>query len=480
VQAAQSRATRARQQMAQRGGAYASPSAEARAQDALVAALLALARDSADVLQAEQALAALTAELERVDGARLSAGARDVFAAVLPALRRHPSDAATQRAGALLLLNVAQGESKPETLGGAAGGPAPRRLNPGRPAEARQRADALRVVAAAARLHMSDEATFAQCCQPLIVLHSDDVRDADADVFGALVAAMRAHADSAFLQHLAVMVLRGCTAGCTDRTLRAEVLAPTVAALRQHHNHPSFAVQACALLRELAADADLATHFDRSCFESLVLGLQVQNDWPREAKATIRVCSACRAMDAAVCAAGGSAAEQAVAAGAVQRLVALLRSVDGNWQADPDREAAVCSVMLVLARICQEYLPARRLAVAACVFEPLTRVMRSIPHHALVQTSACRIMCNCCFPDSLMLIGAVANVAAAMAAGGPAAVLAAHAAHGERDERTDEAACWALGTFLAGRRFAQAKVFHRGVADALLVSMRRRPSSRGL
>ena len=122
-----------------------------------------MARDSADVLQAEQALAALTAELERVDGARLSAGARDVFAAVLPALRRHPSDAATQRAGALLLLNVAQGESKPETLGGAAGGPAPRRLNPGRPAEARQRADALRVVAAAARLHMSDEATFAQC-----------------------------------------------------------------------------------------------------------------------------------------------------------------------------------------------------------------------------------------------------------------------------------------------------------------------------
>lgn len=462
--------------MAQRVGEHASPDAEdeVAAQDALFAALLALARDSAEAKQAEQALLELAAVLRGSDGARLSAGARDVFAAALAALRRHPSEADTQRAGTLVLGLVAQKEAEPSgALGGAAGSVA-LRLNPGRPAEARQRVDAVRAVAAATRLLVANENTFDLCCEALLALRGNDVCDADADIFGAVFAAMRARADSTGVQHVALTLLRYCTTD--DFTLRAEVLSCTVAALHRHSTSPSCATNACALLRKLSDDVAVAKLIDRSCFEALVLGLQVQNDWALEALATYRVNSACKALYAALDATRNIAAEQAVEAGTVQRLVALLQSADCNWTLGSDSTDTISDVLLVLSRICQHSHSARRLAVATGAFEPLVRVMRSLPDDALVQSSACNILFDCCFPDSLPWAGPVANVAAAMEAGAPAAVLAAHTAHGERDQRTDQFACCALGAFMAGRRFAMATAYHRRVADALLVSMRRRPS----
>lgn len=472
--AAQRRYTRARQQMAQRGAAHG---AEATTPDALVAALLMLARDSADALQAHHALRQLVALLECAEGARLSAGASDVFSAVLAALRRHPSDATTQHAGALLLGRIAQNEAEPsETPGGAAGVAVHRfRLNPGRPAPASQRVDALRAVAAAARLLAADEDMFDVCCLALLAL-GNDVRDADADVVRALTAAMRARPDCGAVQHAAVEVLHKCCAA-GEFTLRAEVLSCTVAALRRSDDQ-RFALKACVLLRELVKDTEVAKLFDRSGFEALVGALQVQNGWTEKADASSLVYVACKVMYAAMGAAYRTAAEQAVEAGAVPRLVALLRSAVGsNWTAEFSKRA-ISNLLMALSRICDESRPAAQLVVDAGGYEPLVRVMRSIPDDAATQDSACRIMHYCCFPDSLSWLGTVANVAAAMEAGAPAVVLAAHAAHGERNELTDQSACCALGAFLAGRQFAMATAYHRRVADALLASMRRRPSTR--
>ena len=83
------------------------PSADARAAadpslDATVEALLAQARDSADAERTAVALTQLTDVLED-GGARLSAGASDVLAAAIGALRRHTRHARAQLAGALVL-----------------------------------------------------------------------------------------------------------------------------------------------------------------------------------------------------------------------------------------------------------------------------------------------------------------------------------------------------------------------------------------
>ena len=409
---------------------------------AKISALLLQASTSADASQTESALSGLFVQLQDGGGWPAGVGECDILAAALDAMHQHESELEVQHDGVIVvyqLLGKPPVEAAvPKSLQRVLHDDSLRPLDTSRPASPTQRARTVRAVAKALPLLLAagavDEKFVAVCSEVVCyILNAEDAKPVDDAVLGACAAAMRARPDAAVVQVILLDML--CKLFAAPRTLPGsaevkEVLCATVSAMKLHRGDASLSYEACELF------AGLKT--------------------PTEAQLALDV-------------------------GALSALLDELRH--GSPQDDIGerrlRSSAALRALLVLLNL--QPMLVRQHFCAAGAYEAIVHAMRSRMTDCTLQVLACSFVAKACvFGCESLAAVAMQNVDAAIAAGVPDAVLAAHAAHGEADELLDVRSCSTLFVLTNMSTLFAAASFHGPVPAALMASLQRRSGNRDM